>query len=650
MKFIALTAALLLSASAVMAASTDVYPNQPPLKDEVFADLPLGAVKPAGWLRAQLQTAADGLTGHLDEFWPSVRDSAWRGKDGDAWERGPYYLDGLVPLAYLLDDSRLIAKVEGWMNVILESGQDNGWFGPAKNNDRWPLAPAMKALIQYQEASGDERVIPLLTHYFRYMASQPPDWPDSEWRGVRARENLIAAYWLYNRTGETAALDAARSILANSFNWTNNYLNFPFKTYTTDCRANYHQTHGVNNGMAIKYPALEYLLTGDETALKASYAALENLDRYHGQVGGRFSCDEHLAGLAPTQGTELCTVVESMFSLENLIRITGDAAFSDRLESLAYNALPGTTTADFRAHQYDQQANQVLCTVAKRNWTDNGDASNIFGLEPHFGCCTANMHQGWPKFVSHLWMASRDGGLAAAAYGPSRVTAKVGRGVVVSIDETTSYPFDDRITFTIHTSEPVAFPLTLRIPGWAQKASISIAGTAFQARPGQFVTLSRNWRDGEQAVLTFQTPARVERRYNDAATILRGPLVFSLRIGERFKEIARHDDKLPSADYEIYPTTDWNYALQLDADHPENSIETEIQGISDEKPPFSDDWPPIVLKVKGRQLPGWTLEQNSAGETPRSPVVSDRPPVELELVPYGSTRLRISEFPILKSD
>ena len=115
-----------------------------------------------------------------------------------------------------------------------------------------------------------------------------------------------------------------------------------------------------------------------------------------------FSCDEHLAGHDPSQGSELCSVVEAQFSLEQLISILGDARLGDRLEKIAFNALPGTFSKDMWAHQYDQQPNQVMCSLQKRDWTTNGPESNIFGLEPNFGCCTANMHQGWPKFAASL--------------------------------------------------------------------------------------------------------------------------------------------------------------------------------------------------------------------------------------------------------
>ncbi len=132
------------------------------------------------------------------------------------------------------------------------------------------------------------------------------------------------------------------------------------------------------------------------------------LDEYHRLPNGMFSADEHFAGQDPSQGTELCTVVEAMFSLETDLAITGDAAFGDRLEKIAYNALPATITEDFWAHQYDQQPNQVMCSLSKRNWSSNGPESNIFGLEPNFGCCTANMHQGWPKLAASLWMATNN--------------------------------------------------------------------------------------------------------------------------------------------------------------------------------------------------------------------------------------------------
>lgn len=155
---------LLLSCAAIaFGASVDPVPNRPPLQKGSYTLLPLGSVKPKGWLHKQLEIQANGLSGHLDEFWPDVGpNSAWLGGTGEGWERGPYFLDGLVPLAYLLEDPKLIAKATKWMDWTLTHQRDDGAIGPPKNTDWWPNMIMLKALTQYQEATGDARVIPVM--------------------------------------------------------------------------------------------------------------------------------------------------------------------------------------------------------------------------------------------------------------------------------------------------------------------------------------------------------------------------------------------------------------------------------------------------------------------------------------------------------
>jgi uncharacterized protein len=639
---------LLGSPLALAAPSTNrFYPgNLPPLQASKFIELPLGAVKPAGWLKRQLTIQGNGLTGHLDEFWPSVRDSAWKGKDGEGWERGPYYLDGLVPLAYLLDEPRLKAVAQRYLEWTLTSQGTNGWFGPEKNKDRWPLAVALKVLTQYYEATGDWRVMPVLKNYFRYLRDNPPDWPDKEWRGVRAMENAVTAYWLYNRTGDRDLLKVAESIFSHSFKWTEYFLDFPYPTERLQQGLQHgHPTHVVNIAMATKYPGLWWQQSGADRFRQAVYQGLASLDEHHGQVGGRFAGDEHLSGRRPTQGTELCAVVEYMFSLEHLVRILGDPAFADRLELLAYNGNPGACTPNYWAHQYDQQANQVLVSKAKRKWSTNDDTSNLYGLEPNFGCCTANLHQGWPKFVAHLWMATPDHGLAAVAYGPSTVRARVATGVEATIVEETDYPFDGRIRFVVKLPEAAQFPLQFRVPAWAAGASLKAAGQRFEAKAGTFAMVNRTWKPGDVVELDLPMKLRAERRYRDAVAIYRGPLVFSLKIGESWQPLKTHHEKLPVIDWEITPVTPWNYGLILDPLRPEKSIKVTTRKVG--AVPFAQETAPVLLQVKGRALPEWTLADHSAGETPASPARAAGPDTALELVPYGTTRLRITEFPVI---
>jgi hypothetical protein len=301
------------------------------------------------------------------------------------------------------------------------------------------------------------------------------------------------------------------------------------------------------------------------------------------------------------------------------------------------------------AHQYDQQPNQVMCDLRKRDWTTNGPESNLYGLEPNFGCCTANMHQGWPKFVASLWMATPDDGLVAIAYGPNRAETTVRGGAHVRITEDTEYPFRGEVRLTVSPTREVTFPLVLRIPAWAAGSTVTVNGTSLQGvRAGEFVRVEREWKKGDQVILTFPMQVRVSRWYHNSIALERGPLVFSLKIGEEWQKITSGMSKParpPAADWAVIPTTPWNYGLVLNDAHPEQSVKVVEKSIGDY--PFSPEGSPVEMLVKGRQIPNWRLQDGSAGPLPENPVKSSAEVETLTLIPYGSAKLRITAFPQL---
>ncbi|ULQ54612.1 beta-L-arabinofuranosidase domain-containing protein [Flavihumibacter fluvii] len=633
--------------------------NQPPLHPQQYTALPLGSIYPKGWLLEMLELQRNGLTSNLDSVYAEVcgPTNAWLGGNGDAWERGPYWLDGLVPLAYILDDPQLKNKAKQWIEWSLTHQRDDGYFGPqppakalpyvkgvqnTDHEDWWPKMVMLKVLQQYYTATEDKRVLQLMSRYFKYMLKQLPQQPLDHWTfwgAQRGGDNLAVVYWLYNITRESFLIELGDLIYKQTTPWKSIF------TDGTMARINpYPQFHCVNVAQGIKTPAIYFQRTGDSSYLRSVKTGLETIRNVHGFANGMYGADENMHGNDPTQGSELCSAVEMMFSFESLLPITGDVAYADYLEKIAFNVLPAQHNDNFTLRQYFQQPNQIKITYDHHNFFDENDGRLAMGLLTGYPCCTANMHQGYPKYIQNLWYASADEGVAALVYGSSEVTLKVRGGHTVSFSEETNYPFEDRIRFKYTANKAVEMPFHLRIPAWCQQASITINGKPEQQPKGnQVIVINRIWNPGDVIELHLPMEISTSRWAENSIAIERGPILYALKISEEWKSKKNND--FPQAYNEVLPKSPWNYGITEDAikNRQFNVIQNKLVAAM----PWNLKNAPISITVKGKRLDQWKEYNHSAGKLPVSRVASNGAKEEtITLIPYGCTTLRISEFPV----
>jgi hypothetical protein len=605
-----------------------------------LTEFPIGAVTPEGWLREQLVIQADGLTGHLDELWQDVGPtSAWLGGNGEDWENGPYYLDGLVPLAYTLGDERLIGKARLWIEAILDGQKEDGSFGPASNPDWWSRMIAIKALAQYFDATADNRILDFMERYFDHQRRELPNRPLTDWGRARGHENALAVFWLDDRRASARYGDVAEQLLRQSIDWgqylTEELIQRPATEFD-------HRTHVVNVAMGFRYMVAQAQMGQWNESAERFRRALENLDRYHGMITGMFSGDEWLAGTAPEHGVELCAVVEFLYSLEQGFRWFEDPALLDRAERVAYNMLAAHVSADGRSHQYHQQINQIACSIARRNWTYSSDDANTFALEPHFGCCTANLHQGWPKLVRALWYR-RGTRLMTGLHAPNRLRTEIDN-VPVQIVVETDYPFGEKLVYRVEVGAAVRFELWLRIPGWCNRPKIESSFGIPPTMMSGFACFEREWSSGEQIRMELPQRVRLINRPSGGVGFELGPWIMALSPGEIWERIP---GSTGFGDYEVRARYSWNYGLL--AFDPEKTPRLVGPRSS---PPFQIGWisrlpvAPVMIEVTGRLLKDWSVAEGSAASVPVAPH-SYAPEQKLILVPYGCTRIRIAEFPVL---
>lgn len=597
-------------------------------------------IKPRGWLRTQLEIELDGLCGNLDKMWPDVRDSAWIGGEREGWERVPYWLDGFIPLAYLLDNKDAIERAAKYINAIVDRQQKDGWICPCtleerEKYDTWSFMLIGKVLAQYCDFTNNERVYNALYKAMRcfYRLLKAGKIKLFSWGAYRYYECMIPLQYMYDKKPEKWILSFARLLCKQGTDYSKYKETWKRPLYKWTL-----YTHIVNLCMTFKEEAVISALLGKKMANKAE-KFWQFLDKYNGTAVATFTGDECLAGKLNNQGFELCSVVELMYSCEILYSITGDPVWADRLEKMAFNALPATMSDDMWTHQYVQLVNQIACTrfPGKSTFTSNNGEANMFGLEPHFGCCTANHGQGWPKLVTSIFHRV-DNEIRVMSMLPSELSTTVdAKKVKITID--TEYPFRLGGKFTVD-AKGATFALRIRVPAWAK--SVTING---KAHTGGDIVIDKKWDKVETFEVVYtDAPHTVERPFK-LKVVEYGPLVFSLPIETEYKmyEYERKgvERKFPYCDYELIGKSEWRYGFADEA--------FEVCELDGGKYPFGQTMPRVGIKANLARV-NWDCKdftENVSDVKPRSNNAAGNAEEKM-LIPYGCAKLRMTEMPTVK--
>lgn len=591
-------------------------------------------INPLGWLKKQLEIQAEGLSGNLNKIWDDIRNSAWIGGDKEGWERVPYWLDGFIPLAYLLKNDDMITRAKKYIDAIISYQKPDGWICPCKDEERktydtWAVQLITKTLTVYYQCSNDERIPDIiyktLKNYYELLKSgeiKLYDWGNARWF-----ECFIAINFIYERYGEDWLIDLAKILKKQGMDY-----NVAIPLWKRPLNRWRFDTHIVNIAMMLKSEAVSCGILGEKYTDNAE-KLYEILKEYNGTPVGLFTGDECLSGLSPIQGTELCAVAEQMYSYEVLYAFTGDKKWAERLEILAFNALPATISDDMWTHQYDQMSNQIACIKfpGKPIFRTNGQESHLFGLEPNYGCCTANFNQAWPKFALSVFMHSGDTVINTVPV-PSELKTD---DKYIRIE--TEYPFKNTFKYTIKAEKDFTF--SIRIPSFAENLTVN-----GEKASGDMLSFDIGAGEEKEIVIAFDTVPYFEKRPYELNTVKCGSLVFSVPVKFEKKILEYERDgvvrKFPYCDFELVPVSDWNYAYCEDR--------LEIQQNEVSEIPFSSENPPVTVKANVRKI-DWGYEDGYDTVCAKTP--ESRKPISdtetIQLYPYGCAKLRMTEIPLI---
>lgn len=622
-----------------------------------FKSLPLGAVKPSGYLKTQMLLQAKNLTGNMELYDEFGSNSGWLGGSGESWERGPYYVRGLVALAYALNDNGFIKRAAKWIDYAVDNQKDNGDFGSSEilkkeiyfksrhtNTEQWwARMPMLMAIRDYYEAelnlgNEDKRILPFFDKYFRFQKKYIKLFPLSSWAKYRGADNIEIVLWYRDKCLEKGMCsdevkwlaELAKTLLRQSFDWAESFE----KTNTRE--------HVVNTTQGFKYPFYKYLLTGDKRYLESLKKGLERIGADHGRIDNLPNADEGAKDNQATNGTETCAVVEGMLSFELGGEITGESYLYDLLESYAYNNLPNCFDYEISAYNYFQLENSVLMSHGQHGFCNDHGDSNALGISG-FECCFSNMHMGYPKFVQNMWVTEGDS-LVLAAYGANEMETQI-NGKRIAFEEVTDYPYRDTVKL-VYKGEKANLKLKLRIPSWSQETHIYVNGEEKRLNVcGSYALIDREFNPLDVIEIVFRSEIKVRDFHLNTMYVKKGAVIYCMPVAEDWRQITdfdyrgiKYDGKESTKNWEIYPKEPWNFTFRKNTE-----MKYEENDKYSSPLPASPQNIPCKISLKMEQAKNWNLCGNKAATI--AAAKTDGKEYEKYLIPTAFTRLKISVFP-----
>ena len=663
-----------LMSSAMMTGSSHLLESEEtdpiPLPYAALHELPPGAVQPEGWLRVYMEKQAAQLGSKLTQVSYPFTGAYWAGEETAAswwpWEQKAYWLDGATRLALVLQDRELMAHVQISIDFTLSHADTDGYLGPLFFKDpkdpscgRWPQNVFFRCLAALSDSENPEQsqaskaiAESVQRHYLSDKASYGTP--------VRNVTNIEAMLWCYKRTGDSRLLAMAEDTWRQYMKIAEDPEHGDMQALRVYADAPIN-CHGVTYAEIMKLPAILYLHTGKEEYLRFAVAAMRRVTDHHMLIDGIPSTTEFYRTVTSLDSHETCDISDHTWSWGYMFMATGDSSWADQIERACFNAAPGAIKNDWKSLQYFSCPNQFLATLnSDHNYPSAGGHQMAYQPNPGqtVACCAGNVHRIFPNYVIRMWMKDSHGGLAAVLYGPSRVITTVGtENQKIEIVQTTDFPFNDRIHLKINTTHPVAFPLSLRIPGWCAAPQLTVNGVAASESKTDkgFLVLHRTFQAGDEVELTLPMKVAITRWPQNSMGIERGPLVYALAIKEVWG--AHAEPRFSTAEFpgwEVTPASAWNYGIALDPAKLESDVKVESR-----PGPVVAPWenPPTTLTVPLRKIEDWDLRSNPDNPaqkfTPSLPDVSaskvSSTVERIALVPYGSTHLRETIFPVVAS-